>query len=172
LASYIIGYPGETYETAMDTLKLIDSPLVDFSRGSLFYYDTHSPVAKMAEEFQLTGSGAEWSHKTMNHKQAQKIHFEMLDKLAGVNTPVSDGGGWSIFNLYAKGLNWDEIKQYYREFNAIQRQQIRKQGNAALDGYRAHACKKIQAMRDQKRRDAEIASGHSMLAGGKSMPEC
>ncbi len=28
LASYIIGYPGETHETAMDTLELVDHPLV------------------------------------------------------------------------------------------------------------------------------------------------
>jgi anaerobic magnesium-protoporphyrin IX monomethyl ester cyclase len=168
LASYIIGYPGETYESAMDTLRLIDSPLVDFSRGSLFYYDTNSPVAQMADEFQLTGGGAEWSHKTMDHQQAQKIHFEILNKLKGVNVPVSDGGGWSIFNLYAKGLSWSEIKRYYREFNTIQRRQIQQQGSAALEGYRAHARERIQAIRERKRREAKLSAAQQAVATNRA----
>ncbi len=151
LASYIVGYPGETVETVKDTMKLVDNPLVDFSRGSLFYYDTNAPVAQKAEEWQLTGYGAEWSHFTMDYKEAQKIHLDQVSKMEGCNIPVSDGGAWSIFNLYAKGLSWDEIKQYYRDFTDIQAQQIKEQGSAALDGYRAHAQKRIQVMRDRRR---------------------
>jgi hypothetical protein len=91
----------------------------------------------------------------MDHKEAQKIHLELVGKMEGCNIPVSDGGAWSIFNLYAKGLSWDEIKQYYREFTDIQAQQIEEQGSAALDGYRAHAQKRIQVMRDRKRMEID-----------------
>lgn len=139
IGSYIVGYPGETYETAMDTLRLIDDPRVDFSRGSLFYYEPSAPVAQMADEWELVGYGSEWSHKTMNSKQAAKIHLEMIDKLQGVNTPVSDGGAWSVYNLFARGMGWDDIKALYREFNALQKSQIIEAGRDALSSYRAHA---------------------------------
>ncbi|MEM7199508.1 MAG: radical SAM protein [Planctomycetota bacterium] len=139
LASYIVGYPGETRETAMDTLELIDDPRVSFSRGSLFYYEPSAPVGKIAAEWELTGYGSEWKHKTMDSDTAAEIHLEMLSKLKGINTPISDGGAWSLFNLFARGLSWDEVRQLYRDFNAIQKQQVAEAGQDALDGYRAHA---------------------------------
>ena len=149
LVSYIIGYPGETYKTAMDTLALIDNPLVDFSRGSLFYYDHNAPVARTAEEWQLTGYGAEWSHRTMNHKEAQKIHFEIVNKTRGIHVPVSDGGAWNLFHLYARGLAWEEIKSHYREFNAIQRRQIVELGDEALAEYRAYSKGRLDELRER-----------------------
>lgn len=148
MASYIVGYPGETYDSAMDTLKLLSHPKVGFSRGGLFYYEPNAPVARFAKDWGLTGVGAEWSHNTMNSKEAQRLHLEMIDRLTGVNIPVSDGGGWNNFHLFARGVSFDEQKVLFREFNTIQKQQIKEAGEEAVDHYRAFAGQ-------PKRRDAE-----------------
>jgi hypothetical protein len=139
MASYIVGYPGETYQTAMDTLRLMSDPRVGFSRGGLFYYETNAPVSRFAGEWALQGSGAEWVHHTMNSQEAQAIHLEMVQKLTGVNIPVSDGGGWNNFHLFARGISFADQKRLFREFNAIQAQQIREAGHDAVAGYRAFA---------------------------------
>jgi hypothetical protein len=139
MASYIVGYPGETYRTAMDTLRLLSHPQIGFSRGGLFYYEPNAPVAHFAKDWGLTGCGAEWSHDTMNSKEAQRIHLEMIGKLTGVNIPVSDGGGWNNFQLFARGISFAEQKRLFREFNAIQTRQIQEAGDEAVDKYRAFA---------------------------------
>ena len=139
MASYIVGYPGETYQTAMDTLRLMSDPRVGFSRGGLFYYETNAPVSRFAGEWALKGSGAEWVHHTMNSQEAQAIHLEMVQKLTGVNIPVSDGGGWNNFHLFARGIPFADQKRLFRDFNAIQGQQIREAGKDAVAGYRAFA---------------------------------
>ncbi len=144
LASYIIGYPGETYQSAMDTFRLINQARVGFSRGSLFYYEPNAPVARFAKEWGLEGEGAVWRHDTMDSVEAQAIHLEMIDKLTeGVNVSVADGGGWNNFHLYARGLGWAEQKKLFREFNAIQKQQLRDAGDDAVNQYRAFVKKPL-----------------------------
>lgn len=142
--SYIVGYPGETYETAMDTLRLVNDPRITFSRGGVFYYDPEAPVGKLAEEYGLTGFGAEWRHHTMDSQEAARIHLEMIDKLESINVPHSDGGGWSLFNLYCHGLNMADLKALYREFNEIQKMQIQEAGQEAFRQYRVFAPKPKQ----------------------------
>jgi p-methyltransferase len=136
VASYIVGYPGETYETAMDTLRLINDPRITFSRGSVFYYDPKAPVGMLAKDYGLTGFGAQWRHNTMNSREAARIHLEIIGKLQGVNVPHSDGGAWNIFYLYCRGMQLDDIKTLYREFNQIQRHQIEVAGRNAFEQYR------------------------------------
>ncbi len=138
LASYIIGYPGETYQSAMDTFRLINQSRVGLSRGSLFYYEPNAPVARFADEWELTGEGAAWKHKTMDSIEAQGIHLEIINKLTdGVNVSVADGGGWNNFHLFARGLGFPEQKALFREFNAIQKEQILAAGADAVENYRA-----------------------------------
>jgi len=145
VAMYIVGYPGETEETLRDTLDLINDPRVAFARGSVFYYDPNAPVSTIAPEWELTGFGSQWSHKTMNSEEAARYHLEMIKRTTSVNLPVSDGAGWSVFNLYARGLALEDIQSLYREFNAMQIQQIEDAGEEAVLGYRAHAKKTPRA---------------------------
>jgi anaerobic magnesium-protoporphyrin IX monomethyl ester cyclase len=139
LASYIVGYPGETYRTAMDTLQLMNHPWVSFSRGGMFYYETNAPIARLAGQWQLVGSGAEWSHHTMDSKEAAALHLEMIDKLEQVNIPISDGGGWNNFHLFARGIDFPQQRELFREFGAIQKAQIQSAGRGAVEQYRAFA---------------------------------
>lgn len=144
-ASYFIGYPGETYQTAMDTLNLLNDPRIAFSRGSLFYYDPNAPVGALAADYGLRGFGAEWSHKTMNSREAAQIHLEIVDKIKNVNVQISDGAGWSVFHLYSRGLSFDTLKARYGEFNDIQKKQILAAGDNALAGYRIFGRHRKQA---------------------------
>lgn len=156
LASYIVGYPGETEETLQDTLDLINDPRVAFARGSVFYYDPNAPVSELAGEWELTGFGSEWSHKTMTSEEAARHHLEMIKATTSINLPVSDGAGWSVFNLYARGLGLDDIKTLYREFNAIQMQQIEDAGEDAVLGYRPHVKKPPETLKDVARGEPSI----------------
>jgi p-methyltransferase len=141
-ASYFVGYPGETYKTAMDTLKLVSDPRIAFSRGSIFYYDPAAPVGELAAEYKLTGYGAQWRHRTMNSTEAAEIHLEMVDRMQSVNVQISDGAGWSVFHLYSRGLGIEELKGLYREFNEIQKSQIQAAGSSALSQYRVFGRKR------------------------------
>ncbi len=141
-ASYFVGYPGETYQTAMDTLKLVSDPRIAFSRGSIFYYDPGAPVGEFAKEYKLSGYGAEWRHQTMNSNEAAEIHMEMVDKIKSVNVQISDGAGWSVFHLYSRGLSIEDLKGLYTEFNDIQKSQIQEAGSNALSQYRVFGRKR------------------------------
>ncbi|MBA3015713.1 MAG: radical SAM protein [Proteobacteria bacterium] len=141
-ASYFIGYPGETHQTAMDTLRLLNDPRIAFSRGSVFYYDPNAPVGAMAEEYGLSGNGAEWRHNTMSSREAAQIHLEIVDKIQNVNVQISDGAGWSVFHLYSKGLSIERLQTLYTEFNTIQKEQIQGAGRTALSQYRVFGKKR------------------------------
>src|SRR5262245_3489816 len=158
LASYIIGYPGETYETAMDTLELVNHPRVSFSRGSLFYYELNAPVAQLAKEYGLTGVGAEWRHNTMNSHDAARIHLEMIDKLRGVNVPVSDGGGWNVFHQFVRGVSFHDRKVLFREFATIQKEQAKAAGSGVLGQYRASAKTSKRRLRSTAAAPEAVAS--------------
>ena len=144
-ASYFVGYPGETYKTAMDTLKLVSDSRIAFSRGSIFYYDPGAPVGELAGEYKLSGYGAEWRHHSMNSKEAAEIHLEMVDKIKSVNVQISDGAGWSVFHLYSRGLSIEDLKILYTEFNEIQKAQIQAAGSSALSQYRVFGKKRGSA---------------------------
>ena len=145
-ASYFIGYPGETYQTAMDTLRLLNDPRIAFSRGSVFYYDPNAPVGQLAAEYGLAGYGAEWRHRTMTSREAAQIHLEIVDKIQNVNVQISDGAGWSVFHLYAKGLSIEQLKNLYTEFNTIQKKQVQAAGSTALAQYRVFGKKRREGV--------------------------
>lgn len=130
-ALYFVGYPGETRETAMDTLRMIRDPRIAYSRGGTFIYDPTAPVARMAEEFKLTGAGRTWRHETMGSAEAERIYAEMLLKLDGINLSGADGGSWSLFRLHCLGAPFDELDRHYLEFSRIQRSQLRELAGGA-----------------------------------------
>jgi len=68
--SFIIGFPGETDATAMDTLNFIKESELDFFQVLQWYCEPITPIYRQKEKYGLTGENFEWQHKTMNAAEA------------------------------------------------------------------------------------------------------
>src|SRR4029079_5602720 len=60
IASFIVGFPGETQETYRETFDFVEKTRPTFFRTRLWWYDRTAPVHQQRDEFQLTGDGYEW----------------------------------------------------------------------------------------------------------------
>lgn len=116
--SFIIGFPGETYETVQDTVSFIRNSGIDFYRTQLWYCDTITPIWRERETYQIKGSRFEWSHTTMDSRTACNLIDEIF---LSIDDPVwvpqyhfeSDG----IFHLLHRDLPLEQCKSFLKSFN-------------------------------------------------------
>jgi anaerobic magnesium-protoporphyrin IX monomethyl ester cyclase len=116
--SFIIGFPGETYETVQDTVSFITNSGIDFYRAQLWYCDTITPIWRERETYQIKGSRFEWSHATMDSRTACNLIDEIF---LSIDDPVwvpqyhfeSDG----IFHLLHRGISLEKCKNFLKSFN-------------------------------------------------------
>jgi hypothetical protein len=124
-ASLITGFPGETDDTVQETISLIEEAAPDFYRTQLWYADPVTPIWKERERYAVTGSGFNWSHKTMDAKQA----CDWIDRIFLVvqnSTWMPQFGfeQWSTFYLSRKGMTAQQIHTFVRCFNALIRHRM------------------------------------------------
>lgn len=70
LSSFIIGFPGETENTVMDTIRFLEETRPTFYYVGIWVYDERTPISKHRDLYQLKNSGVSWSHKTMDAVEA------------------------------------------------------------------------------------------------------
>jgi len=117
-ASFIIGFPGETRDTVMETVDLIETGTPDFFRAQLWYYDKMTPIHDREKHFGLKNSQFEWEHATMTAPAAGDwIEFMHANIRNSVWLPQNDFDYPSLFNLLSRGWSVDEIKVFLRKFN-------------------------------------------------------
>lgn len=117
-ASFIIGFPGETEETIKETIDFIETAPTDFFRAQLWYYDTMTPIHKQAQKYGLINSQFEWSHHTMNSKEAAGwVDYLHQNIKNSVWLPQNDFDFPGIFNLRSRGWSVKQIKEMLRVFN-------------------------------------------------------
>jgi anaerobic magnesium-protoporphyrin IX monomethyl ester cyclase len=116
--SFIIGFPGETRETAAETLEFIAHSPLDFYRAQLWYCDPLTPIWKERQTYRLNGSQFEWSHATMDSKTACDIIDDIfLSNRTPLWVPQYNFEFDGIFQLLHRGLTLDRVKQFLRAFN-------------------------------------------------------
>lgn len=124
-ASFIIGFPGETKETVMETMDFIEKSEVDFYRAYIWYCDTTTPIYKQKANFNIQGSEFEWTHSFMNWKEAYKLRDEIYHNVEkSVAFPDFRYDFENILYLLEMGAKLDLIKKFLKSFNSAIKEKI------------------------------------------------
>lgn len=126
-ANLIIGFPGETYETAQESIDLIEEAKPDFFRAQLWYADPVTPIWNQREEYGVKGEAFTWSHNTMDSQTA----CDLVDKafLTCENSDWMPQYGfeqWSTFYLQRRGMTKDQVKTFVKCFNTAVKEKLLK----------------------------------------------
>ena len=124
-AGLIIGFPGETHETALEAIAFIETTKPDFFRAQLWYCDPLTPIWNQREEYDIQGSAFNWSHNTMDSKTAieliERIFFSVENSIW---LPQYGFELWSVFYLQRRGLTRDQVKTFLKCFNTVVKEKI------------------------------------------------
>lgn len=134
--NFIIGFPGETSTTIRETIDFIKFSGLDFYKVNLWFCEHISPIWHYyRSNYSLKGGSFEWSHKTMNSKEA---NFYVDYIYRQINNPV-----WvpqynfdfdNLMHLIYRGINLEIVKQILSQFNDINK----KQYEIKFQNYRAY----------------------------------
>ncbi len=132
-ASFIIGFPGETYETVRDTVEFIEETQPDFCRTQLWYCDPITPIWTQKDHFQIKGSQFEWAHRSMDAFMTCDLIEDIFVNLKNsVWIPQYNFEFGGIFSLLHRGMNLTEIKEFLLAFNQGIRERLLRRGQREI----------------------------------------
>jgi radical SAM PhpK family P-methyltransferase len=112
-AALIVGFPGETRQSAMNTVAFLEDACPDFYRTEIYYHYGNVPIAQQAEKFGISGAGYSWTHRSMDWQEAADLLEEMYRTIKGPRVlPGYMFDFWSIPYLLGKGISIDQLKAF------------------------------------------------------------
>lgn len=116
-ANFVVGFPGETRDTFMNTLEFIERSRPDSASFSTFFLAQHSPVygKKTTPEFALQGAGTNWRHKTMDSGTAGQLVAEGMEHLVRLGIPIAEESEF-VF-MMSVGYSVEAVKHVIRGRN-------------------------------------------------------
>jgi radical SAM PhpK family P-methyltransferase len=114
-ASFILGFPGETAESAQNTIDFIQETAPAFYSAEAYFHDPKVPIQERADEFKLKGSGYSWSHASMDWQEAQD-HVERLHRTVDRSAflPLYGVDVWSVPYFLANGISRPQLLDFLR----------------------------------------------------------
>ncbi|KPK30068.1 MAG: hypothetical protein AMK69_04515 [Nitrospira bacterium SG8_3] len=112
--SFIVGYPGETHETFLQTVSLINESGLPYYIPYLFIYSKRALVHEDRDKFGLVGTGQTWKQDTMDAVEASRLMTKLIHI---VPESYNDGMTYieEIYNLLlGKGYDHGEILELFR----------------------------------------------------------
>ena len=112
--SFIIGYPGETRDTFLETIDFINESALPYYQPYLFYYTANTLVHEEREELNLRGLGSAWAHETMNSVEASHLLMQMIELIP---ESFTDGQSYveEIYKmLRGEGYARKDIRELFR----------------------------------------------------------
>lgn len=125
LASFVIGFPGETDRTIEDTKEFVENSGIDYYNVKIFYYEHCAPIFNSRSEFDLVGQGMNWRHTTMSSSEAfEKTEAFIRDVKKVPYIPQHSGEIWEIAHFQEHGIPDHAINLLYREFTQMLRNSL------------------------------------------------
>jgi radical SAM superfamily enzyme YgiQ (UPF0313 family) len=113
----VIGFPGETRESIVETAQLIDRAAPDTYSCFLFYLAAHTRVSALTQKYNLNGQGLKWRHATMSSDEAsESMRFIEKSVTSAANLP---GGEYFACYLSSLGYTGPQIQRFYREVTRV-----------------------------------------------------
>jgi radical SAM PhpK family P-methyltransferase len=112
-ASFIVGFPGETEDTIMNTRAFIESTRPTFYRAEVWYADPTTPVMRDPSKFGIRGAAFSWEHETMDWTTAARWVHRLYESVeSSCVLPVYGFDFWSLPYLLGNGIELDYVKQF------------------------------------------------------------
>lgn len=113
--SFIVGFPGETKESVLNTRDFVEDVSPTFYNVQLYFHNPLAPINQRRAEFGIQGSYYNWSHKTMNWQEGAEWVDYLLRNINN-STPLAlySFSLWSIPYLLQNGFSIDQIKAFAR----------------------------------------------------------
>lgn len=116
--SFIVGFPGETEKTVMDSIQLIEESGIDFYRSQLWYCETITPIWKERETYKIKGSQYEWTHETMDAKTAADLVDKMFLSIdTSVWVPQYHFEFYHLVHLLQREIPIETVNAFLTGFN-------------------------------------------------------
>jgi radical SAM superfamily enzyme YgiQ (UPF0313 family) len=118
-ANFIVGFPGETEDTARKLVGFLDEAGIDFFTLSPFYFVPSTPIAKRKQEFGLEGLFETWKHDTMTSAQAFALCESLRNEPSyAVHVPeLAANNFWTEILFFTNGFTVSEAQFLVRVFN-------------------------------------------------------
>jgi hypothetical protein len=124
-ASVFFGFPGETYDTAQETIDFLHETEPDFYRPLIWYCDPVTPIWHEKDKYGIKGYHFSWAHNTMDVATACHLVERCF---MSIDTPVwvpDPGFNYvSLYMLQNRGMTFDQIKTFLRCFSAVVREKL------------------------------------------------
>ena len=125
-SSFIIGFPGETYDSVQDTKKLIETSGLDFYRTQLWYCDPITPIWKEREKYNIQGERFDWSHATMDSNRACDLVEELfLSIKAATWIPQYNFDYDNFWHLVHRDMSLEKVREFLTNFNKGIREKLK-----------------------------------------------
>jgi radical SAM PhpK family P-methyltransferase len=124
--NFILGFPGETPETIQETLQFIEQSQLDFYRVQLWYGEPITPIYRQKEKYKIKGENFEWSHATMNSKDASCFLEDIfMTQRHPIWIPQYHFDFDNLWHLYYRGMTIKKIKKFLEIFNKGVREKLK-----------------------------------------------
>lgn len=164
-ASCVIGFPGETLETAKDTIRFIEEASPTFYDLQCWFFENAVPIKDESKYYNLEGYGYSWSHKDMDSKTAGQIVTEAIRNIKGTYfMPSLSFNLWSLAYYISQGATLEE----FRQFSSIFRKVISMEADQVGEEYKKNIDELMSVFRGNEKLAANLRMRNKIVpADGK-----